>query len=147
MPWVELSEKEIKEPEKLSEEPFVITGTNKNDRFLLTLQEAFEPKKGIKTTETYKLGKRIAPEKLELCYRIDEIVARCVNFYALQVIGPKFELIDCSKKTKDFLDKWKDDIHLLEKLEDVVRDMCIYGNGWLEKKFNTDGKFVEVDLD
>jgi len=130
---------------KVEEPSFVIPVGRKNDRFLLSLAEALESKKGIKVTETYKLAKRIKPEKLELASRMCEITARCINFYALQVVGPGFELVDCKPETKEFLKEFIERNHLLAKLEDVVRDMCIYGNGWLEKKFNAEGKFVEVD--
>ena len=128
-----------------AEESFIFSSGKPNDRILMALAEDFKIKKGIKATETYKLAKRVAPEKLELCYRIDEIVARCVNFYALQIIGSGFELIDCSEKTKKYILEFIQRDNLMEKLEDVIRDMCIYGNGWLEKKFNADNELASVD--
>jgi len=142
MPWAfeKLSEQPKEEPEKIS----IPSGTSVNNRFLLELSDAF---KGTKTTQNYKPVKRIDFNKLELAYRLDEIVSRCVNFYALQVIGPGWEPIKCSKEDKEFIKEFKERTHLDEKLEDVVRDMCKFGNGWLEKQFNpSTKKFVDVSF-
>jgi len=113
-----------------------------NDKYLLTLAEAFKPL-GRKITKVQRMEKRVDPKKLELAARLDELTFRCVNFYALQVVGPGFDLIGDAKSVKvcqEFIDR----THLLEKLEDIVRDMCITGNGWLEKIYNSKGEMVDV---
>lgn len=140
MPWVteELSDKPIIQ----TEEPFIISTSHSGNNFLMEMAEAFN---GGKSTPSQEPSKRVSFEKLELAYRLDEIVARCVNFYALQVIGPKFDLINCQENTKKFLMEFIDRTNFMEKLEDVFRDVCKYGNGWLEKKFNVEGKFVDID--
>jgi len=140
MPWVE--PERIKETVS-SEEFFIFPTTRKNDRFLLALSE---DQTGEKVTKPQPPVKRITPSKLELCYRIDGIVARCVNFYVSQVVGPGFELIDCSQNDKNFTEEFMERDHTMLKIEDQFRDACKGGNGWLEKKF-TKGKkpkFVET---
>jgi len=100
--------------------------------------------KGRQITSAQKLAKRIPFEKLELAARLDEVAFRCVNFYALQVTGPGFDLITTDDKTKIVCEEFCDKVDILRKLEEIVRDMCITGNGWLEKLFNSEGDLVDL---
>jgi len=115
----------------------VSTGKKRQkDKFLLTLAEEFVQKRGKKLTKVQKLEKRVSPKKLELAARLDELSSRCVNFYATQVAGPGFDIVCEDENSKTVYEEFIERTHLILKLEDVIRDMCIMGNGWFEKIFN-----------
>lgn len=126
---------------KDEELPFPSAGA-KDDRYLAALAEPFK-EKGQKLTRLERITKRIPPAKLELAARLDEFAFRCVNFYALQVIGPGFDLVG-DKDSVAVCEKFCQKTHMTEQLEDIVRDMSIYGNGWFEKIFNQIGEMVDI---
>lgn len=122
------------------EEKFVASSGGSKDRFIEELAEEF--KEGTKHTKAQKEEKRIDVVKLHKCYRLDETVFRCVNFYAQQVVGPDFYFVGDENAVK-LCEDFKDRTHLLLKLEDIVRDQCIYGHGWMEI-MQVDGKLANV---
>ena len=101
------------------------------DRFLLELAGAFKPD-GTKKGKTMQIFRRITRERLFKIYSMDDTTFRCVNFYAQQVVGPDFTFIGDNKETKELCEEFKTVTDMNTKLEDVVRDMGIGGNGWLE---------------
>lgn len=115
----------------------------KDDRFLAELAEAFDST-GIARTKAQQILKRIDKEKLFKLYRLDEITFRCVNFYVSQVIGPGFTLVGGNKKARKTIENFIDKTHLMLLMEEVVRDMCIGGNGWLEMTPNAGGDIVDA---
>lgn len=124
------------------QEQFLIRSDGGNgDKFIESLGEAFKGKKKTKTGKS--LAKRIAFDKLELVYVIDETVFKSVNFYSMQVLGPRFTLVG-NKQACDAINKFIKRTNLFIKLEDAVRDQCICGNGFLEKIRNPEGKLVDV---
>jgi len=101
------------------------------DRFLMELAGAF--KEGTtKKGKTMQIFRRITRERLFKIYSMDDTTFRCVNFYAQQVVGPDFAFIGDNEKAKELCEEFKTVTDMTTKLEDVVRDMCIGGNGWLE---------------
>lgn len=125
---------------EILEEKFVAKSGGSKDWFIETLAEEFE--EGTKRTKAQKENKRIEPEKLHLCYLLDETAFRCVNFYAQQVVGPDFYFVGDENAVK-LCTEFKDNTHLLLKLEDVIRDQAKTGRGWLEL-MQADEKFANI---
>lgn len=125
-----------------TDEDFLVSsGERKPDRFLVAMEKAFEPENGKKgqkkTTSEASFIKRIEPKQLELAYMMDEMVFRCTNFFATQVVGPGYDLVGSEenvKVVKDFFVK----TFMNLQLEQMVRDSCNFGFGALEKVFNAD---------
>ncbi|MHA1642261.1 MAG: phage portal protein [Promethearchaeota archaeon] len=124
-----------------SQDEFVIARKNNSDRFLLALGEALSKKK---TSSSTKIFKRIPFDKLELCYLMDEVIFRCVNFYALQVGGVKFEIISKNKNAKNIIENFCRTINLSNKAVEITRDLCITGNSFYEKVYSMTGKLIDI---
>ena len=117
-----------------------------NSDFLLGFKDYLQ-KTGEKGTKRAKsqgtLVKRRKFRDLEYCYVLDEVVFRCVNFYAEQVIGVGFDFVG-GKKVVNVCQKFFQDNDVYQKLKDAVRDMCICGNGFMEKIRGKTKKLVDL---
>jgi hypothetical protein len=106
------------------------------DRFRRTKETGSEYYFKALESETIPVPERIqAPssylmEQYELLYQRDAITFGCINYLTLRIaqditfIGPEQEV----EKVK----KWATDHLFKQKVEDIVRDVLLYGNAWCE---------------
>jgi len=132
-------------PKQIAKIP-VASDIHSVDRALETLAQLYENSKdpkAKKTSESQTMTKRVDFEKLELAYQLDEITFRCVNFYALQIAGPGFDIIGDAKAVK-VIENFMTKTQLRLKIEEIVRDMCITGNSFWEEIKNATGNIIDV---
>lgn len=135
-----------KKSDSKKEEP-IYTSSKKQaeDRHLLALSNGLNINtKKRKATDQAELTKRIGKKKLNLAYRIDEVASRCVEYYVDQVTSPGFELVG-NPKAVEICENVSRNANLLLKIKELVRDGCIYGNGFAEKIKNMDDHPVGLE--
>lgn len=144
IPWEGVEK--LSEP-STGEEKIIFGGSGSgSDRFLSDLSEVFKKSDGIKVTEATVRPptRRIDRQKLFLAYTMDETSFRCVNFYVGQVVGPDFVIISDNQKVVEVLETFKEETNLKQILEQVVKDQCVFGNGWIENIYNSKGEVVNL---
>jgi hypothetical protein len=96
-----------------------------------------------KFEELFQVGSRrakftgVAPERkkmedLEKLYYMEPLLFAGVNFYVNQAVSAGLEVEAQDKKVEAYVRDWIERVNLVDKLEKVMQDMCIYGNAFLE---------------
>jgi len=96
-----------------------------------------------KFEELFQVGSRrakftgIAPERkkmedLEKLYYMEPLLFAGVNFYVNQAVSSGLEIEAKDKKVEAYVKDWAEKVNLVDKLEKIMQDMCIYGNAFVE---------------
>lgn len=88
-----------------------------------------------------RVAKTVPLGKLEKLYHLDFLTFRIVNDYVDGMIGPGF-FLEGDKKIVPLLMKWAEKIKLKRIMEEVVRDVFLSGNPWVELGYNEVGNDI-----
>ena len=85
---------------------------------------------------------RVSNIELRACYLKDPIVFKAVTTY--QNLLPRYSFRYTDKKTEKFFTQWFENSHFDIEIREAVKNMCIYGDAWLELVKDKDGKIVDI---
>lgn len=88
-----------------------------------------------------RVVKTVPLGKLEKLYHLDFLTFRIVNDYVDGMIGPGF-FLEGNKKTVALLMKWAEKVKLKRIMEEIVRDVFLSGNPWVELGYNEVGNDI-----
>jgi len=107
-----------------------------------TSEPSLEQLVSILRRETYtleRLGKSdIALKRFETIYRLDPLIFAAINKLTRLITSPPIQVIEGSEEDRNTLLNWIKRIDLQNKLEDIVRDVLIYGFSLSEIEYNED---------
>ena len=86
----------------------------------------------------------VSKEKLELLYHIDGLTFLVVNDYITYIVKPGFYFVGDNEELIDVCEEWAEDVHLLDIMEEIVRDILVTGagNGWCELGYTEDSSDI-----
>jgi len=88
-----------------------------------------------------RVTKTVPLNKLEKLYHLDFLTFRIINDYIDSMIGPGF-LLKGDKETIALLMKWAERVKLKRIMEEIVRDVFLAGNPWIELGYNEAGNDI-----
>lgn len=131
--------------DKIRERISKMLGTRKKERE--TTEELYiktgQIKRGkspIKHLEE-RVTKTVPLSKIKKLYHLDFLCFRIVNDYIDSMVGLGLFLDGDKKVTKELME-WADKVNLQRVLEDIIRDIFLAGNAWLEIGYSEDFKDI-----